>query len=526
MDISKGDNRFKVLNTATLGAFEILMNKYGLKGGIKTFMALQKAGGYIGNVLTGSVNFGVVKNYARAHFDWTCSTNEFFLTEEYQNARKALKDAIVAGNLEAQEAAKAHMEAIKNAKTLLIDADVQDGQMYINVRVFAELFLKRFGLHVDPRALVGLLFQARPTTAKASALGMDEDVFNQIVDVTCHMAGTKLRLVKAIISKKLASGEYTQEEATKKIQEAEAEYKVTFIGDRNNLLFIGDKHCFKLDYDMSKTVTFEILAMSKCSTSRTSKQFAETILYAAQQLGIDGAKLLQNIMELSITANLKSKIFERKAHIPTPEEVEDSQRSGFFNDLIAAISPEFIMQNKALFNSVVRQSINSDVNAIDGLNGSIISHNRRLVSDFTFLITNCKLHGILKTGEVFINSRKISKVVMIKYPKMGLREFYFAKNVSLKEIKNRIDFAVKKHIITKHEGALLYKAFKNIDNYLAVLPARMTTACACAGLDYDYDGSLFVEYTSNPAEDDITAKLTNELIEILEQTKMKAVVIL
>lgn len=492
MEVTHEDRRFEVLNVATLGAMTDLQKQYGLDKSIDAFMSLQKAGGYVGNVLTGSVNFGVVTGYVRYYAKWENSTNETFLTDKYNDARENFMAAMRTHDMNKIKLAKIELDTVAKARQSLTNVPTQDGQMYVNARVFAEMINNRFGVKVDPKAITGMMLQLRPGTIKASAVVLSEDVFNAMIEGTKAMAAAKNQ-------------------------------KVETIGDTNNLLYIADKNCIKLDYDMEREITMQVLAFAKCSEGKTSKQLAETILYAANELGENGAQLIYNILQLSVDKKIASLTVDKKARLLTPEEIEKGLNSGYVNDIVMSIAPKFIEENKAFFNSTWRQAINSITNMIDGLNGALTSHNRRLSSDPTFILTGGKLDSILNTGEVMINNRKINKVVMVKYPKMGLREFYFAKNVDLKTIKKRLQFHVKKGTITQVEANNVAKFYLELDSFVAVLPAKAVIAYACAGLDFDYDGALFLEYTNNVRDE--KDSLTNEVINLLERTKMKAVVI-
>lgn len=520
-EVTHGDNRYDILNTGTLGAFGMLHSLYGLDEAIETFMALQKAGGYIGNILTGSVDFGVIAGYVRYYSKWEIATNEYFLTDRYNAARQQFIEALRSKDSEKIKLAKVHLDTVASEKESLMNTPTQDGQMYINARVFAQMIYDAFMIEVDPKAITGLMIQLRPGTIKASAVIVSEPVFNSIVEGTKGLANEAIEdAIKKAEGIRAKDGDAAADEYINKVK---ASQKVQPVGDENNLLYIADKNCIKLDYDMTLDITMQVLAFAKCSEGKTSKQLAETILYAANESGANGSQLLYDILELSIDKKVASLTTDKKARLLTPEEIENGLNTGYVNDIVLSIAPKFIDESKAFFNSTWRQAINSITKMIDKLNGDITSHNRRLSSDPTFIITGGKLNGILNTGEVMINNRKITKTVMIKYPKMGLREFYFAKNVDLKTIKKRLQFHVKKGVITQDEADKVFKFYLEIDSFVAVLPPKAVIAYACAGLDFDYDGALFIEYSNNPK--DRKDELTNEIVNLLENTKMKAVVI-
>jgi hypothetical protein len=145
----------------------------------------------------------------------------------------------------------------------------------------------------------------------------------------------------------------------------------------------------------------------------------------------------------------------------------------------------------------------------------------------TFVLTGGKISGLLEVGEVFINNKHVSKVVMIKYPKIGQREYYAARNVSLKEIYRRIEKEVFFSRITEEEGNILKDYFKCHDKSIAMMPASSVTANACAGLDYDYDGGVFIEYTEITEGRELTKKeeLTNQIVDIMFSECLKAVIL-
>lgn len=530
-NITTVDDRFDILDNATLGGLALIKDAYGLDS--ENFEKIQKAGGYVGNVMTGSVNFGIVEGYVRYYAKWTNSTNETFLTEDYDNARTKYMKALKTKNAELIKAAKLDLDRVIATKKKLEKVATQDGQMYLNARVFAKMIQDKFGYQIDAKVLVGMMIQLRPGTIKASAIIVSDDVFKSIVKGTKELAENKAKELLAKSNKLLvkASNEDSDIEKCKlldkvrKIKDLAEEQKIEFTGDENNLLYIADANCIKLDYDMAREITMEVLAFAKCSTGKMSKQLAETVLYAANELGENGAQLIYDIVKLSADNKVADLTLDKKTKLLTPEEIERGINTGYVNDIVMSIAPKFMQQSKPLYNSVVRQAVNSTTNLIDGISGDIKSHNRRLSSDPTFILTGGKVENILNTGEVVINDRRIKKAVMIKYPKMGLREYYFAKNVTVKTIRQRINYFVKQGRITQDEANAVVNFYAQLDSFVAVLPAKSVITFACAGLDFDYDGALFIEYTTNPKEDDQVGILTNKIVDMLEQTKMKAVVI-
>lgn len=287
MEITHEDRRFEVLDHATLGALSDLRNKYGMDEDKAVMMALQKAGGYVGNVLTGSVNFGRVTGYVRYYSKWENDTNETFLTAEYDKARNEFMEALRSRDNERIKTAKAVLDTVAKSRALLKDVPTQDGQMYVNARVFAKMIESKFGIVVDPKVLTGMMIQLRPGTIKASALIVSEEIF------------------------------VTTLEGTKAMAEKRGQ-KIEYVGDTNNLLYIADKNCIKLDYDMEREITLEVLAFAKCSEGKTSIQLGETVMYAANELGENGAQLLYDILKLAVDTKTASLTVDKKSRLMTP----------------------------------------------------------------------------------------------------------------------------------------------------------------------------------------------------------------
>lgn len=514
------DDRFALLDRVSLGAMSILRDTYGLNPVNR--IDLLKAFGYIGNVLTGSVNMGIVPGYIRYFGKFENSTTETFLTKVYARARKAYSDAIKSGNKEEIERTAKEFLGIKESKDILLtNVSTQDGQFYVNAAIFVKMLAEKFEEVVKEEVLVGEMNQARPATAKGSAIFEEEGVFWAKVEGMKRLMERKKKEIQKLISIAESEGDI---ETANKLQKDLEKCKYEIIGDPNNILYLVDANVIKLDYDMTQDVTFELLAFAKCSEGKLSKQIAESLLVLGQQVGVNAAQLIYNIIDLSIDNVIDPLTKGGKTRLLTPEEIEKAANDGFVTDICLATSPKFLKMHRAFFENSWSQAINTVTKIINKLSGDIVSHNRRLASDPVFLITGGKLRSILNTGEVFINSRRVTKVLMIKYPKMGLREFYFAKNVTLGQIIGRVDhFVNKAKRITRKEGDAIIQFYKTLSTTVAVLPAKSVITYACAGLDFDYDGALFIEFTKNPKTR--IEKLTNELLSIFEQTKMKAVVI-
>lgn len=86
------------------------------------------------------------------------------------------------------------------------------------------------------------------------------------------------------------------------------------------------------------------------------------------------------------------------------------------------------------------------------------------------------------------NGLKEMKIVMIKYPSMGVKEYYLARVVTKAEVKARI----KAMELDNATSKAIYRFFAGTQNGTAILPALDLIMFQCAGLDYDYDGGTFI----------------------------------
>lgn len=493
----EGDIRFNILDKETLEALRVIYKKYSI---LKEYRSdVQKALGYAGNVATGSVNVGKVRGYARFHLKWLNDTQEFFLHKAYAEAKRLLREAKLKGNLAEIEEAIKGVVAIETCKTMLDDLDKQptaDGKMFVCAEELAELLSAYFGMIVKPEAITGMMIQLRPGTIKASADIVSRDVLNALIKSTREMC----------VRDGLDPDKY-----------------VTIHGDENHIMYLADKNCIKLDYNVLSEISMEILAFGKRSRSTMSKQLCESIVFAGQQVGKDTLPLIIEALKITVEEKLANLTVAKKAKVLTPEQNEEAMESGFVDNIILSRAPRHIMESKALYSSVWKQAINSITDVIDRMAADMKAFNRRLSSDPAFIITAGKIRGVLNLGEIFINDKRVTKTVMIKYPKMGLREFYASNNVTLKEIIKRCNRQVKNGVITMDEADTIIEYYRSCDSYKAVLPPQMLVAAIEAGLDFDYDGASIMEYTKKPKTR--IEEITNEIVDTFHQVKMMAVVI-
>lgn len=475
-DITSMDTRFDNFNKATLGALDIIKNnvtkamaEVNTPDDVKNIMKdLQKQMGYVGNASTGSINAGAVKGFYRYKDKWLNETEEYFLTDEYLKATESLITGLSKHDEKVVKEAMANMEVIKNSKAKLEKQCTQDGQMYVNGLELAVMLFEMFHIIINPKVLIGRMLQLRPGTIKASAVIVSPKAFNAIVE------GSRL----------LAKEHNTSVES---------------VGDVDHALFIADKNCVKLEFEFPELMTMELLAFNKCSQSDASKQMYKNIMYAAQKQGKYDKiiALMEEVQELTIDTKLSSSIdANAQSRLVTPDEIINAIDTGYFTNVMSGIGAGFMKESKVFMESAWKQTINSLVNDIDRMHDNLKVESRRLSSDPTFIITGGNVNGILKLGQSFINSRKVNKNVMLKYPVAGLEEQYANENVPMKEIKKAVNSLLKAKKITKTMADGIVDFYGSLKSSVMVLPGIMYTAMACAGLDFDYDGAVSLIYTN------------------------------
>ena len=474
-DITSMDTRFDNFNKATLGALDVIKNNvakamaevntpYDVKEVTKN---LQKQIGYVGNASTGSINTGAVKGFYRYKDKWLNRTDEYFLTDDYLKATESLIAGLAKHDEKVVKEAMANMEAIKNSKAKLEKQSTQDGQMYVNGLELAVMLFEKFHVIINPKVLIGRMLQLRPGTIKASAVIVSPKVFNAIVE-----------------GSRLLAKEYNT--------------SVEPVGDVDHALFIADKNCVKLEFKFPELMTMELLAFNKCSQSDASKQMYKNIMYAAQKQGKYDKiiALMEEVQELTLDTKLSSSIdANAPSRLVTTDEVINAIDTGYFTNVMSGIGAGFMKESKVFMESAWKQTINSLVDDIDRMHDNLKVESRRLSSDPTFIITGGNINGILKLGQSFINSRKVGKNIMFKYPVAGLEEQYANENVSIKQIKKTIYNLLKSKKITKTMADGVVDFYGSLKPSVMVLPGIMYTAMACAGLDFDYDGAVSLIYT-------------------------------
>lgn len=449
-DVTTIDNRDEILDTASNGAYTIakaLLEEYKLQESDpkKVEEFILKTIPRFGQLKAGSTNLGAIKSwvYYRGKFSTFC------------------------GN-------------------------TIDGTAILKASFVAECFTNVLGITVTEEAVVGMFLQARPDMQKGAYLVYDDESFNILVNQL------KIRAI----------------ENKCEIYNFGSEYSTM------DPVLIVDTNIVKLESRHNlNDICLELLEIAAPSNANYSKSMHEKVLIVNPESAME---LAYELGENHVVDKFEA-LLSVEESIPTPGVI----KKAYASDVISCIAPQKIYETPALMRSMLKSVVQSTVNADDKLKFKIDGTNTRLTSDFTELFIGAgRENSLIKYGEIFMPhatkffTRKYrteaiemakelllnkedaikfvneyvtskindTKVCMIKYPSMGVKEYYLAKPLTLKAIFVRIN-----HLKTTPEIKIaLKRMYKNISEGVSILPANAVVMDQCAGLDYDYDGGTFV----------------------------------
>lgn len=374
------------------------------------------------------------------------------------------------------------------------DGETLDGTSIILDEYVAECFSRILGVTVLPKAVRGMFLQTRPDAQKAGTLVVSRSVMARMYK--------NLKMMGEMKTYGAGNNEMFK--------------------DEDNVLpvLLVDKNIVKAESNYAETgIYFELLEIATCSSANSSMQMLMKGLYADQE------KAMNWINSKGIEATnekVANTFLVEKASIPTPGQVAKCYAS----ELIIAMDPKRILQDCALHKNALTSFVNSDVNAANKLKYAIDGNNVRLTSDPSEILAGRleRQYSVIPYGRIYmpaaskffmkkakeevlatIDTKSITKeelkaaivakynsldkrVCMIKYPSMGVKEFYVAEIMGYNEvcaIVNAMDIDAE----TKTD---IKDYYRGIGETVAILPAVKIVMFQCAGLDYDYDGATFV----------------------------------
>lgn len=447
LDVTDGDNREDFLNNLTGGAWTLEQQKIAkkvAKGADEKTLVLKTMPRF-GQLHAGSVVIGQFKNWAMY--------TECFETEHGNTA---------------------------------------DGTGFILDEAFAKMLSRRLKVKVTPSAVRGLFIQARPLLFKGAFL---------------------------IISRRMMTKMYKKHLAMKNKEGKSLVANYGVIENDCPEFFVDDnivKATSKFE-DFADCLDLELLDIAKASGSSISKQLIEKVLIKNEKAATEW---LKNYMTKSIHAEYNDRFVDKQIKVPTLGQIDNP----FATDIIEGIAPTYAKQNGAIYKSMLENQVKASMKALDKMKYKVEGKNVRLISEHTELFTAAK--SLIKYGEIFspsanaffaksqreaaevkaqaeellaqgnevkanelfriaeLMARKENYIATIKYPSMGIKEYYYAKTLTLKDIRERV-LALN---VSKDDKEVIFEYFKSLDEGVTMLPAREEIMRQCAGLDFDYDG--------------------------------------
>lgn len=361
-----------------------------------------------------------------------------------------------------------------------------DGTGYFRASFIAHVLTILLGITITEEAVCGLFIQARPDMQKAAYYVIDDESFDIMME-----AQSEAGLIEVYGSKK----------------------------DTVKPVLLVDQNVVKLPSEWEiNDICLELLEVAEFSPAHMSKQAFEKPLVVKTEETQDysygrGSTQIKKMFDTALVG---------KAKIPTPGEVAKS----YLANTVAAIAPKKILQVPALTASILKNTVQSAVNTIEKLKIAVDGGNVKLISDFSELIAGKgRENAVVQYGEIWspnaekffvhkyrMEAREMYKdmddhkehikavnlyidakmqstlVCMIKYPSMGVGEYYLARPLRLREIKGRIN---KMNISSKKKDALK-RMFGYMTEGVTMLPALKIVMFQCAGLDYDFDGATLI----------------------------------
>lgn len=481
LDVTNGDNREEFLNSITGGAWTIEQQKIAekvAKGADEKLLVLKTMPRF-GQSHAGSVVIGQFKNWAMytENFltSYTVRITDKQAIDYYKNSDKVKFDENEDGSI-----------------TLKINEATADGTGFILDEAFAKMLSKRLKVKVMPSAVRGLFIQARPLLFKGAFL---------------------------IISRKMMTKMYKKHVAMKG-KDGKSLVDNYGVIENDCPEFLVDDNIVKATSrfkEFADCLDLELLDIAKASGASISKQLIEKVLVKNEKAA---TAWLNNYMTKSIHEDYTARFVEKQVKVPTLGQIANP----FPTDIIEGIAPTYAKQNGAIYKSMLENEVKASMKALDKMKYKVEGKNVRLISEHTELFTSAK--SLIKYGEIFspsanaffakaqreavevkaqaeellaqgdevkanelfriaeLMARKENYIATIKYPSMGIKEYYYAKALTLKDIKERV-LALD---VSKDDKEVIFDYFKSLDEGVTMLPARTEIMRQCAGLDFDYDG--------------------------------------
>lgn len=369
---------------------------------------------------------------------------------------------------------------------------------------------------VLPGACVGVHAQDRPYTANKS---MVEFMYRK--ELSIHLQNTiKMTGEEPII---LIRGKVTKEQ-----QQAFNEALISKKGPyKNRVIIIADSdvkdpieeidslsdiNALKTSWDLNTKTNWHILKFVHLKHGHNNANISEQLLDCLFMSDYDRAT---NFMKNLLDEKLREIIEQVKTD--QTNYYSNTELNGSLNlpDKLMSIAPDYIRnKNKSLYRSWANTKMESAVKMVKTLKIAVLGQYLTVCSDKATKWHNKKILGIKidENGMPYIEvvckaaeKEVIKRLIAIKYPKMGPKEFLKCRVLTVKEYCDRVE----KSDLTDIEKEYLKKDVLLMSDGMIMIPSIEILKKQAAGLDFDIDStSCFFE---------------KELVDILWNTPMLAV---
>lgn len=347
---------------------------------------------------------------------------------------------------------------------------------------------------VKDRAVLGMVFQARPWKAKVMAKCVEQGYIDEMIAFRGYEV---VRIDRNNVS------EFEQAEFNKLFAKGA---KSAFVGklvvicdDMNAPIdFMTDINGMKATYDLSRNSGFNVLDIGNVQVdastgAATSIQMLQSLLYFNYEAAM---KFISERGQAHLAKNL-GRLLSEEAQVPGIGEFSKLYAAG----TIPKIARDFTLRrNSSLYKSQVNNFMKGMSGAIESLKFDLPGTTGKIVPDFAMdfeqmvlgVAADGKVEVFCPAAEQYFTELGLPEEAWIisgyKYPKMHVQEVLIARVVSFREIGARID-ALE---ITSKQKNLLRRQYKAMSRAVVAVPAIELLKNMLAGMDFDADAATLV----------------------------------
>lgn len=370
-----------------------------------------------------------------------------------------------------------------------------DGMLFNSIELAHSAMSALLGINASPAIARKFAGQVRPFTTKCFSKTLYRHEMNAIMDT---LAGGRENIV--VLDRDDITEEIEKELDNGFSGKGRFVGKLVVIGDLDNVQILTDTNGYKAPFDYTQTSEFTILDLPTDTSANTSIQLIEKLLVANKDKTVE---LIETLISEFWTSEMNA--FEnRQVQIPSLKDAAQ----GYVPGLIGNINPQYVFADSKTFSSTVRtmktrleNTINKMKFPVDGLNARIhadygVLFGQRFLAPDEVLLSNRHTKRLKKDG--------ITRIIGIKYPSVGLKEYFDCKVVTAKTLEKRV---LACDTLTIEQKRALISMYHTTNDGTAVIGAYQELKFKLAGLDFDFDMICFffdkriVEILSNQSEE-------------------------